>query len=64
MLNNLENDNFWISDRTPLKSPLNELPLAFFRISDALDRLFDDINNDEHGKTSKSNVSNHFKANS
>lgn len=64
MLTDLENDNFWISDRTPLKFPLNESHLAFLRIYDATDKLIDDIINDEQEETSSSNVSNHSNANS
>lgn len=70
MLTKLENDNFWISDKTPLKFPLNESHFAFLRISDAIDRLMDDIMGEQQNsciileKTASSNTSNHCNANS
>lgn len=43
LLDEQETKNFWISSRTPLKYPLNEPHLAFLRISEAVDRLVDEI---------------------
>lgn len=70
MLTKVENDNFWISDKTPLKFPLNESHFAFLRVSDAIDRLMDDIMDEQQNtcsileKATSSNTSNHFNANS
>lgn len=43
LLDDMEMQNFWISERTPLKFPLNESHLAFLRISEAIDRLVEEI---------------------
>ncbi|KAK5780751.1 hypothetical protein RI543_001873 [Arxiozyma heterogenica] len=69
MLTKQENDNFWISNRTPLKFPLNEPHFAFLRISDAIDKLMDDIMTEQQNastileKTTSSNASNRFNEN-
>lgn len=43
LLDETEMQNFWISERTPLKFPLNESHFAFLRVSEAVDRLVDEI---------------------
>lgn len=43
LLDEIELQNFWISERTPLKFPLNESHFAFLRVSEAVDRLVEEI---------------------